>query len=88
MEPAKPDPKLKGVRGGNCNRTACQKPNAYGWNVGTHAYYCRECQRDINRLNSADAIKLFGLPYLIAIPSEVSDADREIWKSKAVNFPV
>lgn len=42
------DPKLKGVQGGNCNRTACQKPGATWFNRCTQAYYCRSCARLIN----------------------------------------
>jgi len=44
-----PDPKLKGVKDGNCNRTACQAPNAIWWNTGTRAYYCRSCAIAIQR---------------------------------------
>jgi len=44
-----PDPKLKGISGGNCNRTACQKPNAIWYNEGTYAYYCRNCAIEIQR---------------------------------------
>lgn len=40
-------PKLKGKQGGNCNRTACQLPNAYYYNTGTGAYYCDSCAYDI-----------------------------------------
>jgi len=44
-----PDPKLKGVEGGNCNRTACQQPGAIWYNTGTRAYYCRNCAITIQR---------------------------------------
>jgi len=44
-----PDPKLKGVKDGNCNRTACQAPNAIWWNTGTRAYYCHHCAITIQR---------------------------------------
>jgi hypothetical protein len=47
-----PDPKLKGIEGGNCNRTACQSPFAIWYNESTRAFYCRHCailiQRDAN----------------------------------------
>ncbi len=43
------DPKLKGVEGGNCNRTACQAPDAVWFNTGTQKYYCRSCAIDIQR---------------------------------------
>ena len=38
-----PDPELKGVEGGNCNRTACQQPGAVWYNSSTRKYYCRNC---------------------------------------------
>lgn len=40
---------LKGLKGGNCNRTACQKPGAHYFNKGTDKYYCQECALLINR---------------------------------------
>jgi hypothetical protein len=39
----RPDPKLKGVEGGNCNRTACQAPGAYFFGKSTRVWYCRRC---------------------------------------------
>jgi len=42
------NPALKGIKGGNCNRTACQKPGARYFNKSTRAYYCRECAEAIN----------------------------------------
>ncbi len=45
----KPDPELKGIRGGNCNRTACQQPNAIWYNKGSFAWYCRNCAITIQR---------------------------------------
>lgn len=53
----KPD---KGLRGGSCNRTACQAPGATWFNQSTRAYYCEGCARDINRYNRADAMQLYG----------------------------
>lgn len=43
------DPSLKGVKGGNCNRTACQAPDATWYNTGSWAYYCRACANEINK---------------------------------------
>ncbi len=43
------DPELKGVQGGNCNRTACQQPGATWYNKGTYKYYCAKCAEMINR---------------------------------------
>ena len=49
--PKNPDaekhPELKGVEGGNCNRSACQMPGADYYNLSTQKYYCRECAYDI-----------------------------------------
>lgn len=47
-----PDAKseLKGVKGGNCNRTACQMPHADWYNPYTYAYYCRCCAKELNRV--------------------------------------
>lgn len=39
---------LKGVKDGNCNVTACQRPGATWWNTSMRAYYCRTCAHDIN----------------------------------------
>lgn len=42
------DPALKGVYGGNCNRQACQQPNATWYNKGSYKYYCQKCAHLIN----------------------------------------
>lgn len=42
----------KGVKGENCNVTACQRPGAWFYNTGTRAYYCRQCAQDIARWNN------------------------------------
>lgn len=39
----------KGHWGGQCNRTACEMPNATWYNSVTQMYYCTECA---NRINS------------------------------------
>jgi hypothetical protein len=44
-QPIKPD---KGLKGGSCNRTACQAPGAMWFNHSTRAYYCQWCARLIN----------------------------------------
>lgn len=51
-----PDPKLKGQRGGNCNRTACQLAPAPYYNPYTHAFYCKTCARELNRVWEGDPI--------------------------------
>lgn len=38
----------KGIKGGSCNVTACQKPGAYYFNKSTEKYYCKECADEIN----------------------------------------
>ena len=40
---------LKGVRGGNCNRAACQAPGANWYNKGSLSWYCEDCAFDLNR---------------------------------------
>lgn len=51
---------LKGQYKGNCNRTACQKPNAIWYNHSTRKYYCEECAITLNRYNRQDAMEMFG----------------------------
>jgi len=45
-----PDPALKGKKGGNCNRTDCQKPHALFYNPYTYAWYCEECAKVLNKV--------------------------------------
>jgi hypothetical protein len=58
--PKKLDKDLKGIKNGNCNRSACQKPNAVYFNHSTEKYYCHACAVLINDANRADSIRLFG----------------------------
>lgn len=51
---------LKGIKNGNCNRTSCQKPGAVYYNHSTRLYYCKTCADEINRVNRADAMRMFG----------------------------
>ena len=53
---------LKGKQGGNCNRTACQGPNAVYFNHSTRAYYCKKCAHWLNadEFNARDAQLLYG----------------------------
>jgi len=48
LQTDKPVGEDKGVKGGNCNRTACQAPGAYWFNHSTRAYYCGTCADLIN----------------------------------------
>ena len=45
---------LKGIKGGNCNVTACQKLGATWYNSATNAYYCPYCAHEINRWSRHD----------------------------------
>ena len=40
--------KIKGLRGKNCNRQACQKPPATYFNNSTKAWYCEKCADELN----------------------------------------
>jgi hypothetical protein len=56
---------LKGLKGGWCNVTACQKPGANYYNKSTQKYYCEDCAREINWPGGhADCMELYGTPYL------------------------
>jgi hypothetical protein len=55
-----PDPKLKGLFGGNCNRQACQKPGAVYYNHSTRLYYCPNCAHTLNSVNADWAPKRYG----------------------------
>ena len=58
----KPD---KGEKGGSCNRTACQQPDAKYFNKATEAYYCETCAELINwEGGRAETMRLFGTPLL------------------------
>ena len=63
----------KGMRGGSCNREACQAPGATYYNFGTHKWYCPHCAHLINtdRCNVQDMQELYGGPILV--PEEVYD---------------
>ena len=44
----------KGVHGGACNRSACQRPGANHYNDQTGAYYCPRCAQAINSWSRND----------------------------------
>ncbi len=57
----------KGVKGGSCNVTACQKPliNGSYWNKSTERYYCEQCANQINWPGGRkDTMALYGTPLL------------------------
>lgn len=62
----KPD---KGLKGGSCNRTACQAPGAVYFNHSTEKYYCRRCAEDLNIANRWDAMKMYGHDLCILDPT-------------------
>ena len=56
---------LKGVKGGRCNVTACQRPGAVYFNKSTLKYYCATCAEDINWSGGrADTLVLYGTELL------------------------
>jgi len=56
---------LKGVKNGNCNVTACQRPGATYYNKSTQAYYCADCAEAINWPGGrAEVMELYGTPLL------------------------
>lgn len=50
---------MKGIKNGNCNRTACQKPIASYYNHSTEKWYCADCATLINNANP-ESYRLFG----------------------------
>ena len=83
------DPALKGKRGGNCNRTACQLPDANYWHTGTKAWYCECCQKLINTdpHNRASALSMYKRSEIILDPSTLSTSERLHWKSLGIDVP-
>ena len=53
----------KGIYGGACNITHCQRPqSAFWYNHSTRKYYCRACAADLNydRFNYRDSMEMWG----------------------------
>lgn len=63
----------KGLKGGSCNRTACQAPGAVYFNFSTEKYYCRRCAEDLNRANRFDAHKMYGHDLCLIIDQEFAN---------------
>lgn len=60
----------KGQRGGDCNRTQCQRPNAWWYNKTMQAYYCGDCAGAINEsCTHKDHIVSFGSKVYVMPPS-------------------
>lgn len=50
----------KGLKGLNCNVTACQAPDsAHHYNTTMHAWYCRRCAEDIQYWAKKSGFELF-----------------------------
>ncbi len=62
-----PNPALKGVKGGNCNRSACQQPGATFYNHSTRKHYCPSCASLLNSHNP-EAFEMFG--HVLCTPTE------------------
>jgi len=65
--------KNKGKKGGRCNVTVCQKPEAWYFNKSTGVYYCENCATEINWPGGrADVMALYGVPLLCEKDSDSS----------------
>ncbi len=58
----------KGVKGHNCNRTACQTAGAVWWNTSTRSWYCTQCAFEINKANLVDCVDHNEYPFLCISP--------------------
>lgn len=67
----------KGKLHGNCNRTACQCPDALYFNTSTRAYYCLPCASKINTW----AIKDSGFGICFLTQGEENDAGLKYGKA-------
>jgi hypothetical protein len=67
----------KGVKGENCNRTACQAPGAYWYNHSTQAYYCGTCADLINSTNRRDTFVRDLGHDLLTLDPDFADKARE-----------
>jgi hypothetical protein len=73
-----PDPALKGVLNGNCNRVSCQQPNADWYNHSTQRHYCVNCAATLNNVNHYDAMEMFG--HALCTPHGKDPKDFESWQ--------
>lgn len=66
----------KGVKGGACNVTACQRDGAWYHNIGNNKYYCSDCAREINWPGGRkDTQSIYGRPLLCEYDGPVSEGD-------------
>lgn len=86
-KPATPDPKLKGVRGGNCNVTHCQAPGAFAWSMNNRAYYCDDCARTLNRANHAYWKEAYGVDRFVFRIDTLTPEERAAWAAKNAHIP-
>ena len=88
-ETGKPDPKLKGVRGGNCNITRCQKPGAFAWSMNNHAYYCDSCANMLNTdpVNREYWRNYAGVSRFVFRIDTLTPGEIEKWKAKNGHLP-
>jgi len=78
QEKAKNNP-LKGKKGGDCNRTQCQKPGASSWNRGSRSWYCESCA---DLLNDANPMPAGEEPMVDSLPDFTYDTDGEFTIAK------
>lgn len=88
-ETGKPDPKLKGVYGGNCNITRCQAPGAYAWSMNNHAYYCDSCANMLNTdpVNREYWRNYAGVSRFVFRIDTLTPGEIEKWKAKNGHLP-
>jgi hypothetical protein len=67
--------KLKGKKGGDCNRTQCQAPGASSWNTGSLSWYCHECAV---MLNEANPVAYHQPPMVDVLPDHTFDYESEL----------
>lgn len=88
-ETGKPDPKLKGVYGGNCNLTRCQAPGAYAWSMNNRAYYCDKCAAMLNTdpVNREYWRNYAGVSRFVFRIDTLTPGEIEKWKAKNGSIP-
>lgn len=84
-----PDPKLKGIYGGNCNRTACQAPGAFAWSMNNRAFYCDDCADMLNRdrCNRAYWRENYGVDRFVFRIETLTPEERALWAAKNMHIP-
>lgn len=75
-------PPAKGEKRGECNRTACNLPNAIWYNSSTRMYYCTACAHKINNAHPDNK----GLCTLTNAPGRVPFANVDIGEKSISAF--